>query len=182
MKTIKKFRLIIKISILLLIVTSISCKTDIPEEDTNPPKFSLKITGDGFDHTFTNEDDLENIQLNLKNGAEYDILFSGTDSGGVKLVELQYLKNNIEFTTEINAPWTDTNITSLSNLLSWQGSLSNPLTAGVFSGKFIASGQNIAADFKIYVADFGGNSGDSNTISPNLNLYIGNHNTEIITF
>jgi len=53
--------------------------------DNIPPCFSFKITGDGFERIFTEDDD--DIQLNLKKGATYDLIFSGTDQGGVELIQ-----------------------------------------------------------------------------------------------
>lgn len=178
MKTLFKTNKLKYIVILFLIITS--CETDIPETDTTPPTFSIKIDGDGFDRTFTQDDNFESIQLNLKTGVEYNILFSGNDQGGVKLVQLQYAKDYINFTTDINAPWTDNSVSALSNMLTWQGDSNNPLTAGIFGGKFVTSGVNIGTDFKIFVRDFGGEGGSSNSVSKQLNIYIGNHNTEVI--
>ena len=166
--------------LVLLLLVNTSCDTEIPETDTTPPTFSLKITGDGFDHTFTQDDDLENLQLNLKEGVSFDILYIGSDTGGVKFIQLQYNKNIIEFTETNTPPWTEINVSSTSNILEWQGDHNNPKTSGILSGKFITSRLNSGGAFKIYVADFGGDSNESNTIFDQLNLFIVNTQTGLI--
>jgi len=167
---------------LLLNISLFSCETEIPDTDTTPPTFSIKITGDGFERTFSQDDNFDSFQLFLKTNQEYDILFSGTDQGGVKLVQLQYPKDYINFTTEVSDPWADVNVSGLSNMLNWQGNQDSPLTAGIFVGKFIPTGINIGAEFNIYVQDFGGESSNYNSISKYLNIMIGNHDTEVHNF
>jgi len=50
--------------LILSLLLSFSCETDIPETDTTLPTFSLKIDGDGFDRTFIQDDNFESKQLN----------------------------------------------------------------------------------------------------------------------
>ena len=69
--------------VLLVLILVYACDVDDDANtDESLPKFSFRISGDGFSRTFTEEDDLENIQLNLKHDADYDFTFSGGDSGG----------------------------------------------------------------------------------------------------
>ena len=173
--------LIHKFSIAILCITIQSCETDIPETDNTAPEFSFKITGDGFDHTFTQDDDLENIQLNLKDDAEYDFILISSDNGGIKSTQWQLPgSDSIEFDTTIPSPWTVTNISLLNKIIEWEGDTNNPLTGNILTGTFESNGENLSVAFRFSVSDFGGISGDSNTISNELNIYIGNHNTEVI--
>ena len=69
----------------LLFITASSCTVDVPETETATPKFSFKITGDdGFNHTFTQDDDFESFQLNLKKKTNYEFVFSGSDNDALK--------------------------------------------------------------------------------------------------
>ena len=169
--------------ILLATFSITSCETDIPENDDTAPEFSFKITGDGFSHTFDQDDDFENFQLNLRADAEYNFILTGSDQGGVEVIQWQLPSSDyIEFVTSIPNPWTISNISILTRMIQWQGDENNPLTGSILNGPFEANGQNIILSFGFYVSDFGGESGSSNTVSKELNLYIGNHNTEIIEF
>jgi len=82
----------------------------------------------------------------------------------------------------ITSPWTLNTISPLSRIIEWQGDSSNPLTSGIINGSFIAKGDNISDIFRFYVSDFGGQSGTSNSVSKQLNIYTGNHSTEILQF
>ena len=64
-----------------------SCDTEIPPTDTDPPTFSFMITGDGFEHTFTQDDDFENFELYVKSNTNYHFLFTAADSGGLRTME-----------------------------------------------------------------------------------------------
>ncbi len=81
MKTTKNTLLKIKkySAVFLLLFSITSCTVDVPDSDTVPPKFSFKITGDGFDQTFNQDTDFSGFQLNLRQGATYDFILSGCD-------------------------------------------------------------------------------------------------------
>ena len=145
--------------IVLLIVSLLSCETDIPETDTTPPEFSFRITGDGFVHVFNQDQDYSKIQLNLKNDAEYDFIYTGSDKGGVKLIQWQLpISDYIEFDSTIPDSWQD-NVSGLSRIIKWNGNSSNPLTGNILTGTFEANGEFVSDTFRFFVSDFGGESG-----------------------
>lgn len=167
--------------ILILLCLTQSCETDVPDTDNTPPEFSFQIIGDGLDHTFTQDDDFANIQLNLRHDQSYNFNYVGTDNGGVQLIRWQLPSSDyIEFNTAIPSPWTITILSPLSRLIQWQGDSNNALTAGILTGTFEANGENVSDTFRFLVSDFGGTSGTSNNVSKELTIYIGEHNTAII--
>ncbi|WP_158849444.1 hypothetical protein [Algibacter sp. L1A34] len=168
--------------LIFLLITAQSCETDIPETDNIPPTFSFRITGDGFEYVFDQDTDYDNIQLNLKHDAEYDFIFSGSDNGGVKLIEWQLPDDDfIEFDSTVSSPWTVTNVSSINKIIKWEGNSNNPLTGNILAGTFESNGENISDTFRFFVSDFGGESGVSNTTSKELTIYIGEHDTEIVS-
>lgn len=180
MKTTKN--IISRLSILLLIIASQSCDVDVPESDITPPKFSFNITGGGFNQTFDQDTNFSSFQLNLRQGATYNFVLSGGDPGGVKQIQWQYAHDYVEFTDPIPSPWVQNTTSSLSSVINWYGERSDPLSGNILAGKMIIEGNNIAHEFFFTVKDFGGESGDTNTISASLNIYSGNHTTEIVSF
>jgi len=168
--------------IILFIFTTLSCETDIPTTDTTPPQFTFRITGDGFEYVFNQDEDYSNRQLNLKNGARYNFIYTGSDEGGVKTIQWQLpISDYIEFDSAIPDTWQD-NVSGLSRTIQWNGNSSNPLTGNILNGTFEANGEFVSDTFRFFVSDFGGESGDSNSVSKELAIYIGNHDTEIIEF
>ncbi|WP_445956068.1 hypothetical protein, partial [Yeosuana sp.] len=91
------------------------------------------------------------------------------------------ISDYIEFDSAIPDTWQD-NVSGLSRIIKWNGDSNNPLTGNILTGTFEANGENILATFRFFVSDFGGESGDSNSVSKELAIYIGNHDTEIIEF
>lgn len=166
----------------LLVIGVQSCDTEIPPEDNTPPEFILQISGDGFFHEFNQDSDFDNIQLNLRNGARYKYIFSASDQGGVDLIQwfIPY-SENMTLENPISAPWTFRNIGILS-LVEWVGDRNSPTTGSAISDHFNVRGNNDTNRFEFYVKDFGGESTMPNEISTFLQLYIGNHPTEIRTF
>lgn len=169
--------------ILIFISASLfqSCETEIPDRDTEPPTFQFRIAGDGFDQTFDQDTDFSSFQLNLREDALYDITFSGADSGGVKHIQWQYATDYVEFDSSIPSPWT-TRTSGLSTSINWYGNRSNPLTGMILTASIRANGENVSHAFNFMVRDFGGASAMENTIFAALNVYSGNHTTEIIRF
>lgn len=173
--------LFLNILILVVSISITSCDTDIPEIDTTPPTFSFKITGDGFDRTFTEDDDFSTIQLNLKEGTSYDILLSGVDNGGVRRIQLEIPSDYMNLQTPINSPWQENN-SGFTKTISWNGSENNPVTANIFSGTFIANGDQVSTSTYVRVEDFGGKSGPPfNITEGTLTIYIApNQTTEVV--
>lgn len=177
---------LIQYTLIALFIYSISsCETDVPETDTVAPTFSLKITGDGFDRTFTQDDTFDNLQLNLRAGISYDFILGGVDQGGVRQVQFQYSPISTPISTTIPSPWTENN-TGFSSTIRFNGDRNNALTAQLLSGTFTAtlgSEDIIAETFYIRVEDFGGESGPPfNITEAVLNIVIANHPTAVITF
>lgn len=167
--------------ITLLLIVTYSCETEIPDNDTTPPQFSFKITGDGFDYTFNQDDDFENVILNLKNGTSYDFIFIGSDDGGVKTIQWQIPPSDyIEFGSAINSPWTMSDPPA--RLIEWQGDDNNPLTSNLLVGDFEANGEDVRVNFYFFVSNFSGEN-TARAVSKRLRLNIDNHNTtEIVEF
>lgn len=92
----KTFQMIVALSLLMI---AQACETEIPETDVDPPTFSIKITGDGFDETFDQDTDFDSFQLNLREGSEYTFLISGGDSGGLKRFEVYFAPDYIQMNT-----------------------------------------------------------------------------------
>ena len=178
MKTFLKYTFIALIS-----YTITSCDTDVPETDTIAPTFSLKITGDGLDRTFTHDDNFGNLQLNLRAGASYDFMLAGVDAGGVKQIQFQYSPISTPINTPIPSPWTESN-NGFTSVIRFNGDRNNAITAQVLSGTFTATlgSESIIADiFYIRVEDFGGESGPPFNITEGvLDIVIADHPTELI--
>jgi len=166
-----------------IIACTMGCETDIPVTDTIAPSFSFKIMGDGFDQTFTQDDDLENIQLNLRAGVTYDFLLGGIDNGGVRQIQLQHTPDATPISTAIPSPWTVIN-NGLTVTIQLNGDSNNALTAHLLPGAFTATlgSETIIADsFYIRVEDFGGESGPFSNITEGiLNITIANQETQLI--
>ncbi|MBW1293977.1 hypothetical protein [Aquimarina litoralis] len=174
------FKSIRKIALASVVILFISCETDIPETDTTIPSFSFNISGDGFNRTFTQDDDFTSLQLNLRTDTTYDFIFSGADSGGEERTPRLYPHDYIEFSTEILAPWETTSVTFLSSLVYWDGNEANPTTGNILAGKLVTNGDSVSISFTFLVRDFGGLDGTSNTITKSMNIYIDDQNTEVI--
>lgn len=179
---VKALKHVVQLSILLVLVAfTQSCETEIPDEDPTPPTFSFHITGDGFDHTFNQDTDFDNLQLNLKNGETYTFTFIGSDAGGVERAQMFIGGiNYIQLVTPLTSPWTYRVLTPLQDVIEWIGDASNPLTGAILTGDFRVSGRNIANSIRFTVEDFGGNRRRSNRISKELYLNLGDHPTELI--
>ncbi|WP_179019767.1 hypothetical protein [Winogradskyella forsetii] len=170
------------ILILLLLIT-LSCETEIPETDTTPPTFSLHLKSASFEHTFTQDDDFSNIILRLKNDAGYQFTLTGIDDGGVRIIHWQVpSSDNIAFDNAIESPWSIRNISPLSRMIEFIGDRNVPYGAAIINGKFRAKGLNINAVFGIFVSDFGGDSANYNSSSAELNIAIGSWDAEVINY
>ena len=177
----------IKILIIgILAITVVSCETDDSGTDDTLPRFSFRISGDGFTETFTEDDDFENIQLNLKHDAEYEFTFSGGDSQGTKLIQMQYPTDYIEFVGDEPfppAPWELVlTSSSLSGIIQWEGDINNPVTGNILNGTLKPNGDLVSIALFFRVEDFGGESGISNVVDAQLGILIDDHPTELIQF
>ena len=170
----------------ILAMSIISCETDDSDTDETLPTFSFRITGDGFTRTFTQDDDFENLQLNLRHDVDYDFILSGGDAGGTKIIQMQYPKDYIEFTSDEAFPLPPWELvfpsSSLSAIVQWEGDPDNPLTGSILNGTLRPNGDLVSIDLYFRVEDFGGASGSSNVTDGSLNTLIDDHETEVITF
>lgn len=168
-----------------LVCCLIACETDVPEIDTIAPNFSLQITGDGFDRTFTEDDTFDNLQLNLRAGTSYDFILAGIDNGGVRQVQFQYSPISTPISTAIPSPWTENN-NGFSSTIRFNGDRNNAFTARLLSGTFTAtlgSEDTVFETFYIRVEDFGGESGPPfNITEAVLNITIADHPTAVVAF
>ena len=176
------FKSVIFTMLIMTIFLFQSCDTEIPPTDTDPPNFSLKITGEGFDHVFTQDDDLSNFQLNLTEDALYDFIFSAGDPDGLKSAQMQFPGDYFEIETDLPTSWISRFNNRISTSVTWLGDINNPVTGSILNGKFRVSGDNVAFGLFLDVRDYGGEAGTSNQTFADLNIYVGQHDTEIIYF
>ena len=165
-----------------------SCDTEIPPTDTDPPTFSFMITGDGFEHTFTQDDDFENFELYVKSNTNYHFLFTAADSGGLRTMEWDIEpKKLFELITPIEEPWqiipnefgetmwirwTDTTIADAKTGQFLTGDFRFPMST--------ENNTSYTLDFWFHAGDFGGQSGPSNTVNKRLRIVITNQDTAIV--
>ncbi len=167
---------------LFLILTQ-SCDTEIPESDNTAPTFTFMISGDGFSRTFTQDDDFDSFILFLRDDAEYSFVYSAGDPDGVKLIQWQLPSSDvIEFTDAIVSPWTIRDLSFLSRMIEWLGNPSSPTTGNILARSFRTNGDGVTTSFGFFASDYEGGSGSSNTVSATLNISIGNHDTEVVSF
>ena len=167
-----------QLTIIILFVSMQSCDTEIPSEDLEPPTFRFEITGDGFNQAFDQDTEFDSFQLNLREDAEYDFVFSAGDTGGMKQIQWQYNTPYVQLETAIPSPW-ETSIVGLSTFINWFGDEVNPVTGNILTGTFIAKGDNANHLFNFMARDYGGDSSNENITFGSLNIYSGNHPTEI---
>lgn len=165
-------------------LTLAGCKTTIPATDTIPPEFTFQIRGDGFSHTFDQDTDFANIQLNLRNNNHYNFILTGSDDGGVKQIRWQYAGDYLEFEDPIELPWRVREINELTHIVEFNGDVDDPRTSGVLSGRFRVRGDPTATStsvaYKFWVTDFGGSDRTTNTTFSELTILIADHDTEIV--
>lgn len=173
---------IINLLFTVCILLCSSCETDIPDTDTTPPEFGFQITGDGFDRTFTQEDDFSSIQLNLKEGASYNVILSGIDNGGVGRAQWEFPSDYIDLQTVVESPWS-LNDNGFTTTISWNGDPDNAFTAALFSATFIAQGDFVGFASYIRIEDFGGTNGPPfNITDASLNIFIAaEQTTEVVS-
>lgn len=175
------------IFVIIMALVLSACSTTIPVTDNTPPRFSFQIRGDGFSHTFDQDTDFSNIQLNLRDGAVYNFTLNGADDGGVSLIRWQFAGSYLEFLEPVESPWAVTDLTELTRRVEFTGDRSDPLTAYVLTCQFRVHGNRIgnpqtSVSYNFWVRDFGGQSGSVNTYSAELNIQIDDHETEIVEF
>ena len=170
---------------MFLALIFLSCEVDdVPEIDNVPPVFSLKITGNGFDRTFTQEDNFEGLQLNLRSNTSYEYILTGGDQGGVRTISFQFSNETIQLESVIPDNW-EVNDNGFSTTIQFSGDRDNPISGNILSGSFFTTGQftgsNFLSDsFRLEVSDFGGAEGTTrNTTQAELNILIGEHETEV---
>lgn len=174
-------------TIILIAFSVISCQTTIPETDTLPPKFSLRISGDGFDRTFTQDDNFEHMQLNLRENTNYDVIFSGVDEGGLAHLEFIVYPRSFIIQRPIPAGWRTEDFTFLQKRYFWLGNRSAPLTGTVYNNVFKTEAvsdptRQIGHFIKIFASDYGGTRRAANSVSKELQIVVGQFRTEVKDF
>jgi len=168
--------------LILLLLVIFSCETEIPETDTIDPTFSLHLKSASFEHTFTQDDDFDNIILRLKDDEGYQFSLTSVDDGGVRIVHWQVPgDDHIHFDNAIVNPWTIRDISSASRMIEFLGDRNDPYGAAIINGKFRAKGNQAFVIFGIFVSDFGGESANYNSTSIDLNIAIGPWEAEVIS-
>lgn len=180
MKTSKKVRIkFAQLGILILfVVCTQSCDTEIPPVDLEPPSFRFEITGDGFNQAFDQDTDFDSFQLNLREDVEYDFIFSGGDPDGMSQIQWQFTTPYVELTSAIPNRW-ETSTVGLNTFINWFGDAANPVTGAILTGSFIAKGDVVNHVFNFMARDYGGDSPIGNTTFGSLNIYSGSQPTGI---
>ncbi len=165
--------------LLFLAVNLASCATRIPETDSTPPEITFKIEGDGFNRTFTDSENLENLQVNLYNTSRFRFTLTGSDQGGLKLLEFTYPKDFVEITTELPEGW-ETVSGTITDTFVWRGNSASPKTGTILTGFFEVRG-NTSFTFDFSAEDFGGRSGSSNRTDMRITCFAQSGDTEILS-
>lgn len=180
---------LIKFLMVVVLITSMSCETGIPAIDTTAPTFSFQIRGDGFNRTFTQDDDFTRMQLNLRGGTEYRFIYSGADQGGVSLIrwqlgdrsQLEFIRPEFPYDS-----WTIRDVSALIRMIEWRGDDSDPKTGAILSGTFktrdVEDNAGYTELFRFFVVDFGGQSRTPNEVRGNLNIVIQSSETNLSEF
>lgn len=182
MKNLKDYLRLLTLGLSILLV---SCDTEIPDIDSDPPNFLFRITGDGFSQDFDQDTDFESFQLNLRADTDYEFYYSVGDSGGMNRAHWQWVSDSFEFETIVAPNW-NLSSSGISSYYTWQGDRSDPVTGAILNGTFrtesVAQSTSIGHSFSFMVRDFGGASAMENVIYEDLNILTGNHPTEIKYF
>ena len=182
MKT-KAIRQVFQFSILLLLmVFTQSCETEIPPEDLTPPKFTFQIHGDDFYHVFDQDSDYDNITLRLNTGATYEFIFTAGDQGGLASATwgiADIWKTRI--TSRVQPPWSlYSGHNGIYVSVNWEGDSSNPVTGATVTGFFEVRDDGYeTTTFSFHASDFGGEGAMRNLISESLRIVISNGPTGI---
>ncbi len=164
----------------LVIIGMQSCETEIPIEDDIPPKFSFRVTGDGFDHTFNQDTNFNSIRLMLRRGVTYDFVYAGSDEGGMDRIEWNAIHlGRVSIDPPTGGPWIYSHLAGSYSSLHWNGDRNNPVTGSAVAGSFTTQGSGNDATFRFTLEDFGGEVRVPNNILKDLTIYIGAHNTRI---
>lgn len=175
------FKRTVRILILALVmILTQNCVVDVPPEDPDPPTFSFRIIGDGFDHTFTQDTNFNNITLMLRMGVTYEFTFIGYDEGGMDYMAWSAVHSgNMEVDPTLHGDWNFSDNIGATTL-NWYGDVSNPLTGSILRGTFTTQGDVVSnGTFRFTVEDYGGESGRSNNVAEDLRVVFGAHYTRI---
>ncbi len=175
------FKTIISMSFLAFLVIVIqSCVVEVPPEDPDPPTFSFRIIGDGFDHTFTQNTNFNSITLMLRVGVTYEFTFFGNDEGGMDHMGWYSVHSgSMVVDPSLHGEWNFSELTG-STSLEWHGSPNDPLSGSIITGTLTTQGNVVTnGTFRFTVEDYGGESGRSNNITEDLPVVFGAHTTRI---
>lgn len=166
--------------LVLSMVFVLSCTVDVPPVDSDPPVFTFNIQGDGFDHTFSDKTNFNNITLMLRLGVTYQFTFFGADGGGMDHMSwVAVHTGNMEVDPNLHGDWNFSDVGGAS-ALEWHGNQNDPVSGSIIGGTFTTQGDVVSdGTFRFTVRDYGGESGRRNTITEDLRVVFGAHNTRI---
>ncbi len=78
---------------LILALLFVGCRTVIPERDSVAPEFLFRIQNRGFTIDITETFDFDNTALYLTRGETYDIVYTGSDQGGLAFLSFILPRN-----------------------------------------------------------------------------------------
>lgn len=172
---------------LFLTLLMMGCTADIPDSDDVLPQFELTIIGDGFSHTFDQDDDLTKLQLNLNRNAEYRFIFSGSDDGGLQLLSWsweEFLDDHIflRLPEIIPTGWSEGGAVFPDAGLTFNGDDEDPRRIQIISGKIKPSLYNEQRYnyFQFTALDYGGTEGYYNIAENEISILIADHPTALI--
>ena len=165
--------------LLFLAVNLASCATRIPETDSTPPEITFKIEGDGFNRTFTDSENLENLQVNLNNTSRFRFTLTGSDQGGLQILGFTFPKDYVQITTELPEGW-ETISGTITDTFVWRGNSSSPTTGTILTGFFEVSGIT-SFTFDLSAEDFGGSARTSNRTAMRINCLAQSGATEVLS-
>lgn len=166
--------------LILFVVCTESCDTEIPPEDPTPPEFSFQITGDGLNHTFNQNTNFNSVTLMLRRGVTYNFIFTGNDQGGMdRMAWYTYHSGRMTIETTTESPWRFRNDNPWNSTLEWNGDIHNPLTGSFATGSFTTQGSGNDVNFRFAISDYGGETGTPNRVSEGLRVYVGAHNSRV---
>jgi len=116
----------------------------------------------------------------LRMGVTYEFTFFGYDGGGMNYMGwIAVHLGNMEVDPNLHGEW-NFNDNGGATALEWHGTPSSPAAGSYIGGTFTTQGDLVTdGAFQFNAHDYGGQSGRSNTISENLGVVFGAHNTRI---
>ena len=144
---------------IMLVFSMVACKKEGPVvRDSVKPHSTLQISGGGFSKTFDSDSDYTYGQLNLKPNTKYNFSLAASDTGGLRLLELQ-MPNDLVFGTITSVTAYTERTSGLSKIFSVTGTASDPYTSFIISGSFttqnVQQGEDLGYSIYTGARDYG---------------------------